>query len=761
MSDVSKTALSVFDDERIDERRFRRRNIAIALSIGLFSFLWLLVALVILPGVLHLTGDKEDTVEIIGAFALAIGSVICFYPLLQKFTRREYDLLQAERRSMELYRHHSEVLEQLAAGHDLGSTLSTLARALETHSPEMKVAILSVDDESRLQHLAAPSLDPELVKFVNGRQIGPNAGPCGTAAYTMKPIISTDLLAESRWPRYTPVATKSGMRACWSTPIVGDSGKTIGTVALYYTTPRGPLPAEKDLVDTAVHTARIAIQYEKAKADLIQREQQYLDLLENAPFGIFKSSYKQNRFLYANPALAKILDYQSAAELLQIHLSSGFWPDATVREERYASWRNKHPEEQEAWVKNKDGKPIYIRAKLRILQDDDIDTVLEGIIEDITQKREMERRLAQTEQLAALGQLAGGIAHDFNNALMIIDTYLDLAQLASPQYSSTLDSYFEKIKDASTRSSRLTAQLLAFSRRQVTRRSPLSLNTFIADGIGGWQTTLGESIRLRIDLRDHVPLCILDPIQMEQVFLNLLLNAKDSMPDGGEINIHTTSCNFENDTVIGHTEVTKGSYVKVTIQDDGRGITSEDLPHLFEPFFTTKDTGKGMGLGLASVYGIVNQSKGFIGVESQLGVGTTFSMYFPSMSEAATVTEAITGSVQNVSSLSILLVEDNVPLLSALRDFLQSRKFQVTTAESGETALEAASSKKFDLLISDIVMPGISGPELRNRLLQINPDMKTILMSGYNAGTKVPDGVPYLQKPFKLVDLSKAIESVI
>lgn len=398
-----------------------------------------------------------------------------------------------------------------------------------------------------------------------------------------------------------------------------------------------------------------------------------------------------------------------------------------------------------------------------------------GTLTDITKAkhseenlRRSEEQLRQSQKLESVGRLAGGIAHDFNNMLTAINGYSDLA-LRRLGESDPLRHNLEEIKKAGERSAALTQQLLAFSRRTILQMETLDINQIVNDSIVMLQRLIGEDIQINSCLRPQIDEIKADSNQLSQMLLNLVVNARDAMPSGGTITITTDNIELDDDFVLQNPGSVAGSFVKFAVSDNGVGIDEETKQMIFEPFFTTKEIGKGTGLGLSTVYGIVNQLGGTIVVNSSVGIGTTFEIYLPSVAEKKSLRTDL--NEQGKSSLKIekiMLVEDEEIVRNLTRQVLETCGYDVVEASDGFEAMKICQSQNMpiDLLLTDIVMPGMSGRELAEKIKQIHPSIKILFTSGYTeesfARREFEDmEMNFIQKPFTFDDLAKKIKNLL
>src|SRR5580704_1417408 len=421
--------------------------------------------------------------------------------------------------------------------------------------------------------------------------------------------------------------------------------------------------------------------------------------------------------------------------------------------------------------RKKNGETLIIEKALTPLRDGNGEiTHFISTGRDITEHRKLESDLRQAQKMDAIGRLAGGVAHDFNNLLLVISAYAEL-MLDSLAEQDPLRRNVAEIMTASRRAADLTRQLLAFGCKQVQLLQVLDLNTVIAEIATMLPRLIGEDIDLVFLPAQALGKVKADPVQIEQIVMNLAANARDAMPGGGTLTIETATVQVDESYVQRHSIVPLGDYVLLTVADSGQGIAAEHLPHIFEPFYTTKEAGKGTGLGLATVYGIVKQNGGFVWVYSEPGLGTTFKIYLPQVhsltSEARIDTDKPAGS-SPCGCETVLLVEDEAPVRQASRQFLTKNGYTVLEASDGADALRASREHTgpIHLMVTDVVMPKISGPKLAERLADERPDMKVLFVSGYAENTilhhgKIDVANRFLPKPFSLRMLARKIRQVL
>jgi len=419
--------------------------------------------------------------------------------------------------------------------------------------------------------------------------------------------------------------------------------------------------------------------------------------------------------------------------------------------------------------RKKDGETFIVEKVLTPLLDAQGEiTHFISTARDITDRRRLEAELQQVHKMDAIGRLAGGVAHDFNNLLMVISAYAELMQDSLPA-EHPLRQNVAEIMTASRRAADLTRQLLAFGRKQMQSLQVLDLNTVIAEASRMLPRLIGEDIQLSFVPGPDLGKVKADPGQIEQVLMNLAANARDAMPRGGKLTIETANMLLDASYRQRHSIVPPGDYVLLAVTDSGEGIDREHLSHIFEPFYTTKEAGKGTGLGLATVYGIVKQSGGFIWVYSEPGLGTTFKIYLPRMQSKINELPAmaLAGDAPHGCE-TVLLVEDEAALRQSTREFLTRSGYTVVEASDGEDALRASREYcgPIHLVITDVVMPKVGGAKLADQLAAERPQTKVLFVSGYAENTvlrqgKIDVATRFLQKPFSLAALARKIRQIL
>jgi PAS domain S-box-containing protein len=505
-----------------------------------------------------------------------------------------------------------------------------------------------------------------------------------------------------------------------------------------------------------------------AQESLRRSEMNFRSLVTNAPYGICRCN-SAGEVLDVNPALLNMLGYPSAQDLLGKHLGGLYadthhWFELADRLHSSAPFNGLIAE----W-KRKDGIAMVVRVSGRAVSDGDKRTAFELFAEDVTERRALEQQLRQSQKMEAVGRLAGGIAHDFNNLLMVISGYSEflLERLGS---DPALRGPAQEIAAASQRASSLTRQLLAFSRKQMLAPKVLDLNGVVTENLKMLTRVIGEDINLVMIPAPSLGAVRADSGQIDQVIMNLAVNARDAMPSGGKLTIETSNVFLDDEYARFHAPLRPGDYVMLTISDTGLGMDSETQSHIFEPFFTTKGT-KGTGLGLSTVYGIIKQSGGYVWVFSEPGKGTTFKIYLPRVAERAEPAQVVTSDETALAAPgteTILLAEDEANLRYLARQFLEKQGYNVIEAADGARAMQIALAHQgvIHLLLTDVIMPGMNGRELAQRISEIRPQTKILYMSGYTENVighngTLDAGVRLLQKPFTLRELKSKVRQVL
>ncbi|MBI4456827.1 MAG: PAS domain S-box protein [Acidobacteria bacterium] len=506
----------------------------------------------------------------------------------------------------------------------------------------------------------------------------------------------------------------------------------------------------------------------QAEEALRQSEERYRQFFEENLAGAFIST-AGGRLVACNPAFVRIFGFQSVAQALNGDLRS-IYPSRKAREDMLQLLRKeKKLQNHEMEHRRLDGKPVYVIANVIGTFNEQGELVeIKGYVFDNTERRQLEAQLFQSQKMEAVGRLAGGVAHDFNNVLTGIMGYTQLLlQEVGPD--AAMHRELAQINELAKRAADLTRQLLAFSRKQTLEPVVLNINLLVENTSRMLKTLIGEDVSLKFIPATDAGNVRADPGQLEQVLMNLALNARDAMPRGGTLIIETAKTNLVRDDLLADEEIKPGPYVMVAVTDTGVGMDAATRERIFEPFFTTKETGKGTGLGLSTVHGIVKQHNGHIFVYSEPEKGATFKVYLPRVDiEAQQLAVKARREPMLRGSETILLVEDEKAVRSLLQTALQTQGYIVLSASRPDQAEELVAQHLEDiaLLLTDFIMPGRTGKELYQRLASRHPTLKVLYMSGYMDRDMTQDGrleagTPFLQKPFALTTLTQKVRDVL
>jgi PAS domain S-box-containing protein len=671
---------------------------------------------------------------------------------------------------------YKTVLESISTKASLFEVLEYLCKFMEKQFPELACSILLLDpDGITLRHAAAPNLPPEYNRQVDGLQCGPCAGSCGTAVHRRQQVIVRDIASDPLWKNFAHLALQYGLKACWSTPIISRADRVLGTFAVYYREARDPDPRHLYLVQCATHLAGVAIEGDRAEKQLSAAETRYRSLVENLPAITYIAEVGVlGRWKYVSPQIQSILGFTPEEWLADPsnwvnHIHGEDRDRALEAEMRF--WEAGGIYRADYRMFARDGRIVWFRDDAVYLKTiDKHKPLMQGVLNDITEYKRLEDQLRQSQKMEAVGQLAGGIAHDFNNLLMIIQGRTErILERCVAEDAAHKDA--REIEEAAERATALTRQLLAFSRKQVLQPKLLDMNQVVGEVSKMLQRLIGENIEIQLHNAPTLWAVKVDRGQMEQAVLNLALNARDAMPDGGKLIIETRNVEIDEKQAKEHCSIRPGKYVVLEVRDTGTGMDADTQSHVFEPFFSTKELGKGTGLGLASVYGLVKQSGGCISFQSKLGHGTAFVIYLPQTSGEPSLpakAEETSPSVRTQGNETILVVEDEDQIREMVCQYLQQNGYTVLHAKNGKDALEIAQRYRgsIHLLLSDVVMPEMNGHELARDLKRLRPRCRVLLTSGYPEHSTLLDGTAdpnaeTLQKPFALNQLSRKIRELL
>ncbi len=546
----------------------------------------------------------------------------------------------------------------------------------------------------------------------------------------------------------TRIRTKDGdykLISWHSRNIVNENGETIGSVAL-----------GRDITDR-----------KQAEEALRESEKKYRTLFEESRDVVFMSSY-DGKLLDINPSGVKLLGYNSREEMLNLDLIHEVYTSPVDRERLTGVIaKDGFIKDYEVSYKGKDGKKLTGQVTASALRDDKGNIIgYRGILRDVTEQKELEQQLFQAQKLESIGTLAGGIAHDFNNILGGILGYASLLKMKIKPEDPVFN-YIDAIEKGSLRAAELTAQLLAFARGGMSRTSPLNLNTVVKDTLKIIGETFDKSIKITTNLHEDLSTVEVDPGQIEQVVMNLCVNARDAMEDGGTLSIETGVAYVSHDIGRKYMGAVPGWYVTLSVSDTGVGMEQKILTRIFEPFFTTKDQGRGTGLGLSLAFGVAKNHGGFIHVDSEPGKGSTFKVYLP-VSKKVLSQESAPENIPEGGGELILIIDDEELICNLVKDILEQHGYRTVIALNGEEALHLFSRYEDEIsgIILDLIMPGINGFEVCREFNKINPDIPILVSTGYSQDSKANELLKngmnsFIQKPYQVHQLLWKVEDIL
>jgi PAS domain S-box-containing protein len=525
---------------------------------------------------------------------------------------------------------------------------------------------------------------------------------------------------------------------------------------------------------TFLHSINHDITEQKQSAKLLrEQEERYRNLVDNAPIGIYTVTSQGGNSLLMNQAMADFLECASPHEARRYYADIGtmlwIYPDERAR---YIKMLRDQGQVKnfEMQARTALGKAIWLSLSARVAgKKEGGSFIIEGFASDVSDRHRLEEQFLQAQKMESVGRLAGGVAHDFNNMLSVILGYSEIG-LSKVDPASPLSAYLQEISNAGHRARQITQQLLAFARRQTVAPKVLNLNDTIEEMLKMLRRLIGEDIDLAWKPASDLWPVKIDPSQVDQILVNLCVNARDAIDDVGKITIETQNVVFDQVYCEDHLDFIPGEFVRLAVSDTGCGMDREILDKIFEPFFTTKGLGSGTGLGLATVYGIVKQNGGFVNVYSEPGKGSSFHVYL----QRDTEKQPMEGSEEKTREVScghgetILVVEDEVAILQLAQVILEGLGYQVLTADTPADALRLAEEHggELHLLLTDVILPGFNGKELADRLFLLYPTLKCLFMSGYTANVIahrgiLEDGVHFIQKPFSRDQLAEKVREAM
>ncbi len=518
-------------------------------------------------------------------------------------------------------------------------------------------------------------------------------------------------------------------------------------------------------IKAALEKREIILEKKKAIEELEKSEKRFKTLLNTAPLGTIVIN-KDKKIIYANQRALEIVELTSVKDVMWKNLIDFVDEEnkdfVMERVDKILSGKKLPPAIEK--IKTIQGNQKYINVNSIALTLDG-ENVVVAMFEDITEKKILEQKLLQSQKMEAIGKLAGGIAHDFNNILTVINGYAELILTMIDRDNLVYDKVLQIYK-AGEKASNLTKQILAFSRKQLIMPKVLNINEIIKQNLKMLKRLVRENIEIKVEFGKDIGFIKADPVQLEQIFLNLTINSIDAMPNGGTIKIKTSKVQIADNYIATNLNIKKGSYVLITFSDTGMGIDEKIIDKIFEPFFTTKKVGEGSGLGLSTVYGIVKQNNGYIFANSTLNKGTTFKIFWPlvdkkDFEESKDKKEDVK---YNKGSENILIIEDDKFVREVIYLGLKEFGYNVFQTDSRDEAIGLIENENINLLITDIIMPNFNGIEIARELKTINPELKVLFISGYADNIFKDFSISkknFLQKPFSFEKLLKKVRELL
>jgi two-component system cell cycle sensor histidine kinase/response regulator CckA len=672
---------------------------------------------------------------------------------------------------------HSRVLERIASGAPLGEVMGEVVALVEQQLPGAMCSVLLLDaDGVHLRLLAGASLPAAYNAAIDGIAIGPAVGSCGTAAWHGETVDVQDIATDPLWADFRDLALAHGLRSCISMPIFaasapGSGNRVLGTFALYRRELVARTSEVLDVLHRAAHLAGVAIEREQATRAIRSSEERFRLFVDGVHDYALLLTDAEGRVVMWNQGAQRTFGYRED-EVLGRHIERFHQGDADPDNVARALLRRTAAEgrtEVEGWRVRRDGEVFWAHVVTTALRRED--GSLRGfanVVHDRTEHRRLEEQLRQAAKMEAVGRLAGGVAHDFNNLLTVINGCADMlnGELADDDPHLEL---VASIREAGQHAADLTRQLLAFSRKVVIEPRDVDVNAIVAATGEMLRRLIGNHVGLETVLCADACTVRADPVQLEQVVLNLVVNARDAMPDGGRLTVRTATLDLGDGERQGEAgAIPAGRYVELSVTDTGHGIPEPLRARIFEPFFTTKGVGHGTGLGLATVYGIVKQAGGDVSVVSEVGEGTTFRVLLPAISASFLAEPARAVRSTPSGTETILLVEDDDAVRRLAHAILSRYGYRILAARNGTDALRvlAGHAGPLALLLTDVAMPGMGGAALAALIRGQRPEVRVLYMSGHADDSPVrrgatTDGGSFLNKPFTRLELAHKVRDVL
>ncbi|RLF63850.1 MAG: hypothetical protein DRN30_06090, partial [Thermoplasmata archaeon] len=636
---------------------------------------------------------------------------------------------QAEEQAQSSLRRHSEILEMIATGKSTSSIYNAIALMYEPRHIGLRCSLLELKG-NKLKHGGAPSLPKEYCDAVNGLQVGPSVGSCGTSTYTGKRVLVENIETDPKWAEIKHIALPHGMRCCWSEPIKDSKGEVLGAFGMYYDYPALPNADELDDLQSAARLSGIIMERDQRETALHQSENKYRTLVENLPQRLYLMD-KNSVYISCSNNFAEDLGIKP--EQIVGTTDYDYFSKADAENYQHNDRRiiqSGSPEEIEKTIIINGEEKIIHTIKTPVLDEKgNVDGVL-GILLDVTQQRRLEKKYYQAQKMESLGLLASGVAHDLNNILSGIVSYPDLLLIDLPE-ESPLRNPIETIRSSGLRAAAVVADLLAIARGVAVVKEPVNMNALIEDYLSATEfeelkriyPTVITNLSLDADLL-HISG---SNTHFRKVIMNLVSNAFEATKHDGDILISTRN-RYVDKAIQGYEDVKAGEYTIFSVSDNGPGISQEDLGKIFEPFYSKKIMGRsGTGLGLTVVWNVVQDFNGYIEVKSDEN-GTTFELYFPAIREEVKGEESLGIEGYKGNGETILIVDDQANQREIASAIISKIGYKAVAVDSGEKAVEYLNRHTVDLVLLDMIMdPGINGLETYKRIIEIHPGQKAII----------------------------------